>query len=40
MRGDVRYFRSVQDTDDTGDVDLDLSGFNFWRGTLGVTFRF
>lgn len=40
MRGDVRYFRSFRDSDDDEGVDLDLSGFNFWRGTLGVTFRF
>lgn len=40
LRGDIRYFRAVQDTDASDDIDLDLSGFNFWRGTLGVTFRF
>jgi opacity protein-like surface antigen len=40
MRGDIRYFRSVQDSDSSDDIDLDLTGFNFWRGTLGVTFRF
>jgi hypothetical protein len=22
------------------DIDIDLGGFNFWRGSLGVTFRF
>ena len=40
IRGDIRYFRSVQDAEDGDGIDLDLSGFNFWRGTLGVTFRF
>lgn len=40
IRGDVRYFRALQDSDDGGNLDLDLAGFNFWRGTLGVTFRF
>jgi opacity protein-like surface antigen len=40
LRGDVRYFRSLQDSDSGDDVDIDLGGFNFWRGTLGVTFRF
>ncbi len=39
LRGDVRYFRSIQDSKDDG-VNLDLGGFNFWRGTLGVSFRF
>lgn len=40
LRGDIRYFRSVQDSDGGDDIDIDLGGFNFWRGTLGVTFRF
>lgn len=40
LRGDLRYFRSVQDSDGGDGIDLDLGGFNFWRGTLGVTFRF
>ncbi len=40
VRGDIRYFRSVQDTEAGDGLDLDLTGFNFWRGTLGVTFRF
>ena len=39
LRGDVRYFRSLQD--DEGDDDrLGFSDFDFWRGTIGVTFRF
>lgn len=40
LRGDVRYFRRVQDSDASDDIDLDLSGFDFWRATFGVTFRF
>jgi opacity protein-like surface antigen len=40
MRGDLRYFRRLQDSDGGDDIDLDLGGFNFWRGSLGVTFRF
>jgi len=40
FRGDLRYFRSLQDSDAGDDIDLDLTGFNFWRGTLGVSFRF
>ena len=39
MRGDLRYFRALQKGDDGGN-DLDLSDFSFWRGTIGVTFRF
>ena len=39
MRGDVRYFRGLQKGDDGGQ-DLDLEDFDFWRATVGVTFRF
>jgi hypothetical protein len=40
IRGDLRYFRSLQDNEPDGNLDLGLSGFHFWRGTVGVTFRF
>lgn len=40
LRGDVRYFRSIQDSEEGDGVDLDLGGFNFWRGSVGLTFRF
>ena len=40
IRGDIRYFRAVQDSDGGDDLDIDFGSFNFWRGTLGVTFRF
>ena len=43
LRGDVRYFRSLQDidVDDLEDVfDVGLANFHFWRGTVGVTIRF
>jgi opacity protein-like surface antigen len=39
VRGDLRYFRGLQD-DDENDLDLDLADFDFWRATVGVTFRF
>jgi opacity protein-like surface antigen len=40
IRGDVRYFRSLRDTDaDDDDVDFELADFSFWRATVGVTFR-
>jgi len=39
LRADVRYFRSVSNEDDDG-VDLNLGDFKFWRGTIGITFRF
>jgi opacity protein-like surface antigen len=40
IRGDVRYFRSLQDNEPEGFLDLGLSSFHWWRGTVGVTFRF
>ena len=40
MRGDVRYFRSLQDSNSDGDVDFALSSFHFWRATVGLTVRF
>lgn len=39
LRGDVRYFRGLQKGDDGGQ-DLDLEDFDFWRSTVGLTFRF
>jgi opacity protein-like surface antigen len=41
VRGDVRYFRDVQDNQPSADnFDLSLGSFDFWRGTVGLTFRF
>jgi opacity protein-like surface antigen len=41
LRGDVRYFRLLQDNEPgPDDLDLGLADFNFWRATIGVTFRF
>ena len=40
IRGDVRYFRTFQGDDDDDFPDFELSDFDFWRATVGVTFRF
>jgi opacity protein-like surface antigen len=42
IRGDLRYFRSLNDEDPGAalPVDLGLGDFDFWRGDVGVTFRF
>jgi opacity protein-like surface antigen len=43
IRGDIRYFRSLKDDpdgDDDIDLDLALGSFKFWRGSVGITFRF
>ncbi len=40
LRGDVRYFRSLQDNEPDDEFDVALSDFRFWRGRSGLTFRF
>jgi opacity protein-like surface antigen len=40
LRADLRYFRGVRDTDAGDDVDLELGSFDFWRASVGATFRF
>ena len=40
IRGDLRYFRSLQDNEPDDEFDIALSDFRFLRGTVGVTFRF
>lgn len=40
LRGDFRYFRSLQDDEPDDEFDVALSDFHFWRGTIGLTFRF
>ena len=39
VRGDLRYFRSLQDNEPDNDLDLSLGNFDFWRGSVGLTFR-
>ena len=43
IRADIRYFRALQQDNDDDDEffdDLAFEDFDFWRGTIGVTFRF
>ena len=41
IRGDIRYFRSLRDDDEPTTTSTSLSAqFHFWRGSVGVTFRF
>jgi opacity protein-like surface antigen len=39
IRGDVRYFRSFNGSNDNP-TGLGLSNFHFWRGSVGVSFKF
>jgi len=39
IRGDVRYFRSFNGSNDNA-TGLGLSAFHFWRGSVGVSFKF
>jgi opacity protein-like surface antigen len=40
LRGDVRYFRSLQDNEPDDELDVSLGDLKFWRGSVGITFRF
>lgn len=42
LRGDIRYFRSLtgDSPTDTDPTHFGLGDFSFWRGTVGVTFKF
>jgi hypothetical protein len=40
LRGDVRYFRALTDPEEDFEFDVDFGDLDFWRGTLGVVFRF
>ena len=40
IRGDVRYFRQMTESDEDDEIDFNVTAFRFWRGTVGVSFRF
>jgi opacity protein-like surface antigen len=40
IRGDIRYFRSLTDSDPDGGVDFDLGDLNFWKWDVGAAFKF
>ena len=39
-KGDIRWFRQFRDVERDDDLDIGLGGFSFWRGTVGIVFRF
>ena len=40
LRGDVRYFRDLQDADPDGHFDIDLGKVDYWRAVAGLTIKF
>lgn len=40
VRGDLRYFRQMSESNEDDEVDFDLGAFRFWRATVGASFRF
>lgn len=40
LRLDLRFFRSLRDADEGDNIDLDLGSFQYWRASVGGTFRF
>ena len=40
VRGDLRYFRSLQDNESDNDLDVAVGRFGFWRFTTGLMFKF
>jgi opacity protein-like surface antigen len=39
VRGDVRYLRSFEDPERDNEFDVGVGNFDYWRGTVGLTFR-
>lgn len=40
IRADVRYFRVLTDPNEDLEFDVGVGDLDFWRGSVGVTFRF
>jgi hypothetical protein len=40
IRADLRYFRGLRDRDGGEGIDFGLGSFDFWRASVGATFRF
>lgn len=39
VRGDVRYLRSFVDPNEDNEFDIAVGNFDYWRGLVGLTFR-
>jgi hypothetical protein len=40
IRGDIRYFRTLTDSNSGGGVNFDLGDLNFWKWDVGAAFKF
>jgi len=40
LKGDVRYFRGLTDDEPDDELDVDLTGFHFWRASAGLAIHF
>ena len=40
LRGDLRYFRSLEDEDPDDGVEISVGNFDYWRAYGGLTFSF
>lgn len=39
IRGDVRYYQTLSEENFDNVLNVDLGDYDYWRGTVGVTFR-
>lgn len=40
LRGDLRYFRDLKDTQSGNTTNIDFGAFHFWRASVGIVLRF
>jgi hypothetical protein len=40
VRGDLRYFRDLKDTQSGNTTNIDFGAFHFWRASVGIILRF
>jgi opacity protein-like surface antigen len=40
LRGDIRYFRDLQDDEPDDDFDIDFGNVSYWRAVGGITLKF
>ncbi|HUG53024.1 MAG TPA: outer membrane beta-barrel protein [Vicinamibacteria bacterium] len=40
LKGEIAYFRNLEDPEPDNDFDVDFGGFSYWRGSAGLSLRF